>query len=154
MIEITKIVLTAALTLLGGVFLYCLTTILTKLLFDPVMALRKTLGDISFCVQYHGWVLVGSGGPIDKERFDKVFEELRTLTARMRAEANGIFCYHVFARLKVLPPYQDLIDAAGYLIKVSNCLGGPKSDLIFEDMHRVQDLLKIDIGRPKYKQPT
>lgn len=152
LIDLFKIVLTASLTLLGGIALFCLTNILTKLFFDPVLALRKTLGDVSFCVQYHGWVFLASSDLIEKERLNKVFDELRTLTARMRAEADSIFCYHVFVRLRVLPPHRDLIEAAGYLIRISNCMGGPKNDLVFQDMHKVQELLKIDIGRPKYKQ--
>lgn len=151
LIELFKIVLTASLTLLGGVALFCLTNILTKLFFDPVLALRKTLGGVSFCLQYHGWFLLATD-LVEKERFQKVFDELRTITARMRAEADSIFCYQVFVRLRVLPPHRDLIEAAGYLIRISNCMGGPKSDLVFEDMHKVQELLKIDIGRPKYKQ--
>jgi hypothetical protein len=158
MSEVTKIVLTASATILGGMLLYCATTLFQRLVLEPVFAVRKALGEVSFTLQYHAWVFhmscpAGTDERFQKifaERCEKVFDELRAQTARLRVEANTVLAYGLFVRLGWIPPYKSVLDASGCLIGLSNSLGREKWDQITEYLKTVETLLKIDIGRPKY----
>jgi hypothetical protein len=150
--ELAKILLTAAFTIGGGIVLFCFTTVANKLFFEPVLALRKTLGDISFSLQYHAWAIHAGKGSVKAERLETIFEELRTLVARMRAEANSIIVYRWAERWGLIPPHQNIIDAAGHVIRLSNTLGSERWDTLDEDWKAVSQLLRIDVGRPKYKK--
>ena len=132
--------------------LFCVTTLLQKLFFEPVLALRKTLGEISYCLQYNAWVFYMGPPNVPKERYEKVFEELRSVTARLRADANAIFAYDFFAEAGLIPPHKDLVEASGNLIRISNQLGFNDSVQMRDDLKAVQTLLKIDIGRPHFKR--
>lgn len=149
---VANTILTAVFTISGGIVLYCFTTVANKLFFEPVLALRNTLGDISFSLQYHAWAIHAGKGGAEPERLKTIFEELRTLVARMRAEANAIIGYRYAERLGLIPPHQNVIDAAGHIIRLSNILGSEKWDTLTEDWKAIPRLLRIDVGRPKYKK--
>jgi len=151
-VEATNIVLTACATIAGGTILFCITTLAQRLLFEPVLAFRKTLGDVSYCLQYHAWVFHTSDPRVPPGRVEKVFEELRAQTARLRADANAIVAYDTFASIRWIPRYADLIEACGRLIRISNNLGTEEWRQIDEDLKTVEKLLRIDIGRPRYKR--
>lgn len=144
--DATKIILTACTTIGVGTILFCAT----KLMFEPVLAMRKTLGDISYCLQYHAWVF--HKGDVPQERYEKVFDDLRSSTARLRADANAVIVYRCFSAIRWIPKYSDLIEACGRLIRLSNTLGRKEWDQINEDLKTVETLLRIDIGRPNYKK--
>jgi len=150
MSETTKILLTTCATLAGGTLLFCATTLLTKLVFEPILTFRKTLGEISYCLQYYGWLLPASGSDerFAKELFQKGFDDLRSFTARLRADASGILGYNIFARLGWLPRYPQLIEGCGRLIRICNNWDSEQSDEMQDDLRTVERLLRIDIGRP------
>src|SRR5688572_6794722 len=100
MSDLSKIALTASSTVFGGLLLFCITTIFNKLWIEPSLALRRTVGDVSYCIQYHAWAMFGKPPHVAKERLDAIFDELRKLTAKMRAEANGIPCYRLMAWMR------------------------------------------------------
>ena len=149
MSETAKIVFTACITLGGGAILFCATTVVNKLLIEPVLTVRKTLGDISYCLQYHAWVF-HTDAP--KERMEKVFDDLRSFPARLRADANAIIGYRFFVAMGWLPNYDDLLEGSGRLIRLSNTLGSPEWDQINADLKAVESLLRVDIGRPQYRR--
>lgn len=154
MSDLEKILWTSGVTLAGGMILFCLTTLLHKLVFEPVLTLRKTLGDVSYCLQYNAWVFYMGHTTVPKERYEKVFEDLRSYTARLRADANAIVAYGFFAEMGWIPTHKDLIEASGRLIRVSNNLGSQETTQTHDDLKTVESLLKIDIGRPSFKRES
>jgi len=82
--ELLKIVLTASLTLLGGVLIFCITTVLNKLFIEPVLSLRKILSDISFCIQCHAATIINTPATTQSDALAKIYDEIRSLTARIR----------------------------------------------------------------------
>jgi len=133
-------------------FLFCATTLVSRFVFEPVLTLRKTLGDVSYCLQYNAWVFYMGHTTVPKERYEKVFEDLRSYTARLRADANAIVVYDLFAEMGWIPAHKDLIEAAGNLIRVSNNLGRNDAVLMRDDLKAIQKLLKLDIGHPHFKR--
>src|ERR1039457_2716763 len=114
--------------------LFCVTTLLARFIFEPILTLRKTLGDVSYCLQYHAWVFYMGDTTVPKERYEKVFEELRSYTARLRADANSIFLYDLFADIRWIPAHKDLVEASGRLIRISNRLGTEHHVEIHDDL--------------------
>jgi hypothetical protein len=47
MSEITKIVLTSSFTIIGGVFVYTISQVLTKFIIDPINEQKKLIGEIA-----------------------------------------------------------------------------------------------------------
>ena len=131
--------------------MFCVTTLLSRFVFEPVLTLRKTLGDVSYCLQYNAWVFYMGHTMVPKERYEKVFEDLRSYTARLRADANAVFVYDLFAEMRWIPPYKNLIEASGYLTRISNSLGTQETVQMRDDLKAVETLLEIDIGRPRFK---
>jgi hypothetical protein len=144
-----KILWAALATLAGGVVLFSVTTLL-KIIFEPLLTLRKTLGEVSYYVQYHAWVFYGGRETVPKERFEKTFDDVRSVTARLRANAYAVKGYNFFSELGCIPPYQNIVKASGHLIRISNELGR-QDPLMSEDLKAVASLLQIDIGRPNFK---
>jgi hypothetical protein len=133
--------------------LFCVTTLLQRLVFEPVINLRKTLGEVSYCLQYNAWVFHMGPSNVQKERYEKVFEELRSVTARLRADANAVVVYNLFGEMGWIPPHKNIVEATGNLIRISNNLGGQNQYVeMRDDLRTVQKLLKIDIGRPDFKK--
>jgi hypothetical protein len=90
---------------------------------------------------------------VQKERYEKVFEELRSVTARLRADANAVVVYNLFGEMGWIPPHKNIVEATGNLIRISNNLGGQNQYVeMRDDLRTVQKLLKIDIGRPDFKK--
>ena len=150
--ETAKIILTSCGTAMIGVVIFCATSLLNKLVIEPLSALRKTLGDVSFCLQYHSWVFHQGKESVKPERYQQVFDDLRSYTARLRADANSVVGYSLFAWLGIIPRHADLIEAAGNLIGLSNTLGMDRWDDTHERFNKAGELLRIDVGRPRFKR--
>lgn len=91
MFELFKIVLTAGLTLLGGVLLLVFSQIFTRLIIDPYIEFKRLLGEIS-----HALVLYSDrffNAPTFMTSIDTKFEEgkrqCRNLASRLRSFSNA-----------------------------------------------------------------
>lgn len=51
--ECTKLVLTASVTIIGGVIVFVMGQIVSKFFIDPIQDLKKLLGEIRYCA----WVV-------------------------------------------------------------------------------------------------
>jgi hypothetical protein len=86
--EITKIVLTASVTILGGVFIYVLGQIATRFFIEPYHEYRKLVGEIADALVYYANVSSSSNVDIKEKASDK-FRQQRSLL-RVRAEHEVI----------------------------------------------------------------
>ena len=150
MSDLDKILWGAAATLIGGVILFLVQSLL-KIILEPLFALKKTIGEVSYYLQYHAWVFYGGRETVQKERFEKTFDDVRAVTARLRANAHAVKLYELFSELGCIPPYQNIIKASGHLIRISNELTR-QDPLMSEDLKAVALLLQIDIGHPHFKR--
>ncbi len=141
------IALTAAATLLGGVLLFCCTTIASKLILEPYLAYRALLGEITYKIAVEHAFIVSAPGDYNPEKHLQVADEVRKLAAKLKATAAACPCRWLLRLAHMIPSKQVLNEATGFLYRISNCLKDPnkKHELIFEDLTKVAKLLRIEI---------
>jgi hypothetical protein len=155
---LNPIILTALLGFVGG----CAAVVFSKLIIDPYLEYRSVLKDISHTLIFHaglimsqrfpkrteriaeaGDIILGSEYTKAREEHMSVSRKVRDLSARLRACVTPLLRF-----FRVLPSEKDLSEAAGCLIRISNCMleHEKKFDLIYMDVKKVGLLLKIDVA--------
>jgi hypothetical protein len=130
--------------------------VFSKLIVDPYLEYRSILKEISHTLIFHAGLIISrpfpqrndlAWPPFDYEKAVEdhvsVSKKVRDLSARLRA------CVTPTLRvLWLVRPAKDLNDAAGRLIRISNCMLEPKKkfDLLYEDVKAVGKLLNIDVA--------
>lgn len=106
-------------TVVAGFITYALGQIVVKLVIDPVQEFKKVVADISHAVIEYANVYSNPGIPsLDVQK--KVSEELRKLSSRLNAQMYLVPRYSVTAVLFGLPRKARVVEAARYLIGLSN----------------------------------
>ena len=119
MSETLKIFLTSAVTVIGGAILLVFGQIATKLFIDPMLDIRKTIGQIAFNLVYHANVI--HNAPVTNPNdLDKARDVYRVLSSRLRSTANTLPCYLLFSLLHFVPKKAKLVEASQYLIRLAN----------------------------------
>jgi len=79
--DLTKILLTSAATIIGGVFVYTAGQVITRFFIDPYHEYRKVVGEIADALIYHANVYMNPGGGSPNEpraaRIDATSDTLR-----------------------------------------------------------------------------
>jgi hypothetical protein len=118
MSDIEKIVVTAALTILGGVMVYVVGQLLSILFIDPLQNLRKTIGETRFNLAFHaGEIHTPIGRTRDKS--DKLRDALMKNSCDLLANLQAISLYWLASALRVAPPQKSIEDAAVQLRALS-----------------------------------
>lgn len=103
MSELTKIFLTSALTVLGGIFLLVVGQLVSRIVIDPLIEFKKALGKVRYLLIYHAREI---HTPVDgdRERCEKASDAIRQLSSEVSALMEAI-------------PFQDAISkfTSGYI---------------------------------------
>lgn len=110
-------------TVVTGFATFALGQIAVKLVIDPVQEFKKVVADISHAVIEYANVYSNPGIP-SLEVQKKVSEDTRKLSSRLNAQMYLVPCYSVTAVLFGLPRKARVVEAAGYLICLSNSVFG------------------------------
>ena len=147
MFELFKIVLTAGLTLLGGVLLLVFSQIFTRLIIDPYIEFKRLLGEIS-----HALVLYSDrffNAATFMTSIDTKFEEgkrqCRNLASRLRSFSNAVPFYSLLAYWHFVPCRQNVTEAARYLIGLSNTTATTPPTIVEQHYVRIGKLLGIQV---------
>jgi hypothetical protein len=156
------IIITAALTLIGGLILFILSNIFLKLILEPVQEMKKVIGEIHeetiyYSNLYHNPLIiepwVSKRKPTDEQtqNYRDGSEKLRRLSARLRATENVIPLYEVTRRLFALPSSSKVDEAARRLIFLHNSMyqtgrGDKWVDAVLEAEGTIQKNLGIKIN--------
>ena len=85
MTELKKIVITAAFTILGGIFVYVVGQIFSKFFIDPLHDLRKAVGEVRFNLAFHRST-IRTPSARSKDRSDKAKEALMNSSCELIAK--------------------------------------------------------------------
>jgi len=117
-------VLSACLTLLGGLFVFISTQIILKIVIEPLAEFRKVKGRINTSLIFHANIYMNpihlSEDTNHKNRADSVSHELRTLASELMACYQMLSCKRPLEWLYVIPKRDDIHDASRHLIGLSN----------------------------------
>ncbi len=113
MTELQKIVVTAAFTIIGGVFVYVIGQFISKFLIEPIHELKKTIGEVSFNLAFHAPV-IHTPAARKTGRPEKACEALMKSSCDLLARVNAIPFYGILSKisLRFLPPKQAIVAAA------------------------------------------
>lgn len=117
--ELTKIFLTSALTIIGGVFVYVTGQIISKFFIDPIHKQAEIIGEISDALVYYAREYT-SPGRLKKEMLNEASNKLRQLASLLKAKTYVIKWYSLFELPGWIPKLKAVEEASKYLIALSN----------------------------------
>lgn len=149
MSETFKIVLTSALTIIGGVVVYLVSQVLSKFVIDPIHEQKKTIGQVADALIYHRNVY-SSGGIVAREKLDAAHDDLRLLATELRSKTHLIPMYNFFSRYGVVLDLDNVVSASTELIRLSNMVYQKDTDwrdgfAPVDCAERIADALNIKI---------
>jgi hypothetical protein len=118
--ELLKIVLTASLTLVGGVILLVTTQVLTRFVVDPLVDFRRLLGDVGHTLVFYSNFFHNPSVMASHPEFQQATRECRTLACRLRSFSAAVPLYSSLARIHLVPALSDVHQASGELIGLYN----------------------------------
>lgn len=139
MLELTKIVLTAGVTIVGGVLVFAFSQLLQRLVLDPIAEQRKVIADIDVVLTYRAWAYANPGNPARQDpNREKAEDEFRHLASRLIGTTNAIRWWWGAVRLRAVAP-RAAREASRRLIGISN------------QMYHPQGIQDVEMGRHNSK---
>jgi len=142
MSETWKIVLTASITIGGGITVYALSRLFVALYIEPIHRLRSLIGEIADSLVFYANVYCNPGS-LRQEIMDEASEILRRQASQLRARAYAIPFYSLWAFMRLVQGKTKIAEASEGLIYLSNALykGDPSKN--HEEAQKIQELLGI-----------
>lgn len=129
MSNIWEILITSALTVISGTFVYTFGQFISKFFIDPIHKQKEVIGDIADALVYYADVY-SNPGVGKKEKTDETHKRFRQLSGLLRSRSYLIPRYNRMAQMKLVPLRSDIERAANALIGVSNSVyGGPNESI-------------------------
>jgi hypothetical protein len=143
--ELFKIVLTASLTLAGGVILLVITQVFTRFVVDPLVDFRRLLGEIGHTLVFYSNYLHNPSVMASTPEFKEATLQCRALASRLRSFSNAVPLYATLARIRLVPAHQYVYDASADLIGLSNTTSSHSPDVVRQHYERISELLDIQV---------
>lgn len=133
-------------TVLAGVAIFVLGQFILKLVLEPIVSFKESLGHLSaFCLRYRAKI-TNANASIELQN------ELKVLTSTILSKSESIPFYSAFARVLGLPNQAAIVESCRLLNGISyevvnetsqqkGKLNGPVEILM--DLQRVSELLKV-----------
>lgn len=118
MLNLEIALLTATLTILGGVIVFVAEKLLSKYVLDPVFEHERIASDISVTISY--WSNVIGAYEEYNPKSEQASDALRNLALRLPANYKAIRFNSFVRRFLALPPREDIEKATRALIRLSN----------------------------------
>jgi hypothetical protein len=141
-VEIYKIVLTAVLTITGGVVVFALSQLIQRFFLEPVHEQAKAIGEVLFGLMYYASRYASPGsGKLDD--LSAVSDAIRRSASQLYATTNAIRWYRLFDKLRLVPIRQNVDEAVGDLIRLSNSIHTGNGRENRADADHIRSLLAV-----------
>lgn len=143
MTEISKIVLTAGLTIFGGIIVLVVGRLTEHFLIEPVHQLRRAIGDTAHALIFYAsqYSNPGTGA---HEVMTRASDHLRDLASTLRSTAQVLPLYGLCHRVGLLPRRSNVKQASRELIGLSNGVHQGKPEINHDRRAKIQLLLGIE----------
>lgn len=138
------------LTIFAGVSVFVLGQFFIRLILDPIVSLKESLGEVSHLFLLHQAKITNGIGSFELQ--EKVVMSSATLLAKRQA----IPCYKLFGYIFGLPSEQNIIDGCGYLNIISSMLDAkyaesylgksPHATTINKNIKEIEAVLNIRVS--------
>jgi hypothetical protein len=146
--DLWKTVLTACVTLGGGVFLLIATQVLTRFVVDPLVDFRRLLGEVAYTLILNAHYFHNAAGMGGGPEFEEAKRQCRALASRLHAFSAAVPLYGTLACIGLVPAQTSVYDAAAQLVGLSNSTVADSLDFIRERYDRISKLLGIRLFEP------
>jgi len=124
--DLSKILLTAATTVFGGVLVFVTGQIVTRFILEPILEYRKVVARISEALLAHAHFFADSGPDSAKEKgLSEAADEIRQLAVALNGKAIAIPGYRFLGWLRIIHPYQKVLEARRALWGLANTMFRP-----------------------------
>lgn len=120
MTELQKIVLTSSLTILGGISVFVVGQIVSKFLIEPIHEQSKIIGKIADSLIFYANLYSNPGSNIPREESDEASRTIRQQASQLMAKSHAVRWYRLWQFFRVVPRYDDIVEASKNLIGLSN----------------------------------
>lgn len=142
MSEVWKIVLTAALTVVGGTIVYTVGHFLVALFVEPIHRLRSLIGEIADSLIFYADVY-SNPGSASIARMDDTSKVLRRRASQLMARVHLISWYSFWAFTRLVRKKTEIEDAHKELIGLSNSIHRSEPRLGIENDERRRKIEKL-----------
>ncbi len=118
-------------TVLSGALTFVIGQIVLKMMVEPVLEMRKTIGQIAHTLGNRSQ-FIHNPGTLDLEITKEVAEEMRILSAALYAHLYSVPAYPILAPIFRLPATERVVQAAKTLSGLANSLYDSKNPKIYE----------------------
>ena|SRR2546425_10664471 len=143
--ELFKIILTACITLIGGVALLVVTQVFTRFVVDPLVDFRRLLGEVAYTLILNSNLLYNPNATANTSEFQEARRQCRALASRLHAFSAAVPLYDALARIGLVPARKHVYDAAAQLIGLSNTTATHPSSVVDQHYQRISKLLRIRV---------
>jgi hypothetical protein len=112
--------ITASITLAGGVLLMVATQIFTRCIVDPLVEFRRLIGEVAYTLILHSKWLFNANATADRPEFQQAKDDCRRLASRLHSLSAAVPLYGLFVDLGAVPERSKVDEAASALIGLSN----------------------------------
>jgi hypothetical protein len=126
--ETFKIVLTSAVTILGGVVVFVCGQLIQRFCIEPVDQLARLIGEVGDALVFYANQYANPGIGT-KEDMEEAYKVLRRQSGMLRVRAQLVRGYSLWHALGVLPARADVAKAAEGLMHLSNSVFRGDADL-------------------------
>jgi hypothetical protein len=129
MSPVSQALLTTSLTVLGGILVFVVGQVFSKLALGPVSELRALIGEIADDLLFYSNVYCNPGTGPD-EIASECSRVLRQRASQLSARVHGVPFYDLCARLGLIPSLSSVVTARNGLIFLSNSVrnGEPREN--------------------------
>lgn len=138
-------IITASITLGGGVLLMVATQLFTRLVAEPLADFRRVIGEIAYTLILYSNVLFNPNAFIaprsvmtaltPRDRWDEATEDCRKLSGRLIASSAAVPLYGLFVDLGMIPELDKVYEASKALTGLSNSRRGDPDQVAFARRH-------------------
>lgn len=121
MSQLTQIIFTSALTVLGGVLIYVIGQIISKFFIERIYNQADIISEINDSLIFFANIYSNPGFSA-KDKANEASKRLRQLATLLRSKTYMIPWYGFFEKIKIVPKLSDINEASGNLIGLSNSL--------------------------------
>ena len=130
MSELWRIILTACITIGGGIIVYVVGRLLVALFVEPIHRLRSLIGEIADSLAFYAPVYSNPSEVVDYQgKSNEAAEVIRRQATQLQARAHAIPWYSFCAFIRLVRTKKEIEDASAQLIGLSSSvLSGPKTN--------------------------
>ncbi|MFX3625993.1 MAG: hypothetical protein ACN6I4_01415 [bacterium] len=138
----SQVILTSVLTILIGVLVFVFGRIIEKFIIEPIQKLKSCIGEVQteliFCADVYS-----NPDVFEHDKKAEVSRVIRRLSSVLNSSINQIPFVKFFSKLKLIPNYNDTINAGVELMGLSNIMWRKDFSAINNKVENIRRLLRI-----------